>query len=37
MYLAGTKDGGRLYDAFITGELPAIQKRVEEKHEQNNT
>ena len=36
MYLAGTKDGGRVYHAFITGELPAIQKRKEEKHEQNN-
>ena len=27
MYLAGTRDGGRVYHAFITGELPAIQKR----------
>jgi len=36
MYLAGTQDGGRVYHAFITGELPAIQKREEEKHEQNN-
>ena len=36
MYLAGTRDGGRVYHAFITGELPAIQKREEEKHEQNN-
>ena len=36
MYLAGIKDGGRVYHAFITGELPAIQKREEEKHEQNN-
>jgi len=36
MYLAGTRDGGRVYHAFITGELPAIQKRKEEKHEQNN-
>lgn len=29
MYLAGTRDGGRVYHAFITGELPAIQKRKE--------
>ena len=36
MYLAGTRDGGRVYHAFITGELPMIQKRKEEKHEQNN-
>ena len=36
MYLAGIRDGGRVYHAFITGELPAIQKRKEEKHEQNN-
>ena len=33
MYLAGTRDGGRVYHAFITGELPAIQKRVEARHE----
>ena len=32
MYLAGTKDGGRVYHAFITGEMPAIQKSKEEKH-----
>ena len=37
MYLAGTRDGGRVYHAFITGELPAIQKREEERHESNNT
>lgn len=37
MYLAGARDGGRVYHAFITGELPAIQKREEEYHEQNNT
>ena len=24
MYLAGTRDGGRVYHAFITSELPAI-------------
>ena len=37
MYLAGIRDGGRVYHAFITGELPAIQKREEGQHEQNNT
>lgn len=37
MYLAGTRDGGRVYHAFITGELPAIQNREEDEHEQNNT
>ena len=37
MYLAGTRDGGRVYHAFITGELPAIQKREEGQHEQTNT
>ena len=36
MYLAGTRDGGRIYHAFITGELPAIQKREEERHEQTD-
>lgn len=36
MYLAGTRDGGRVYHAFITGELPAIQKREEKRHEQTN-
>ena len=34
MYLAGTRDGGRVYHAFITGELPTIQKREEKQHEQ---
>ena len=34
MYLAGTLDGGRVYHAFITGELPVIQKRKEEQDEQ---
>ena len=33
MYLAGTRDGGRVYHAFVTGELPAIQKREEARHE----
>lgn len=37
IYLAGTQDGGRVYHAFITGELPAIQKREEGQHERNNT
>ena len=36
MYLAGTRDGGRMYHAFITGELPAIQKCEEERHEQTD-
>ena len=36
MYLAGTRDGGRVYHAFITGELPAIQKRKEEQYEQTD-
>jgi len=36
MYLAGTRDGGRVYHAFITGELPAIQKREEGQHEQTD-
>ena len=36
MYLAGTRDGGRVYHAFITSELPTIQKREEEKHEQTD-
>ena len=29
MYLAGARDGGRVYHAFVTGELPSIQKREE--------
>ena len=37
MYLAGTRDGGRVYHAFVTGELPAIRKREGEEHEQNNS
>ena len=36
MYLAGTKDGGRVCHSFITGELPTIQKHEEGQHEQNN-
>ena len=33
MYLAGARDGGRGYHAFVTGELPggAIQERKGEK------
>ena len=33
MYLAGTRDGGRVYHAFITGELPTIQKHKEAANE----
>lgn len=33
MYLAGTRDGGRAYHAFITGELPTIQKHKEDANE----
>ena len=33
MYLAGTRDGGRVYHAFVTGELPTIQKREKRDHE----
>ena len=33
MYLAGTRDGERVYHAFVTGELPTIQKREERDHE----
>ena len=36
MYLAGMQDGGRVYHAFITGELPAIQKHEEGQHEQTD-
>ena len=36
MYLAGIRDGGRVYHAFITGELPAVQKREEEHYEQTD-
>ena len=34
MYLAGARDGGRVYHAFVIGELPTIQKHEEEHHEQ---
>lgn len=33
-YLAGARDGGRIYHALTTGELPTIQKQTEEHHEQ---
>lgn len=36
MYLAGTRDGGRIYHAFVTGELPAIQKHKEDENEKTN-
>ena len=36
MYLAGARDGGRVYHAIITGELPSIQKQ-EEQYEQTDT
>ena len=39
MYLAGARDGGRVYHAFVTGELPggAIQERKGEKrHDATN-
>ena len=36
LYLAGVRDGGRVYYAFTTGELPSIQKQ-EEHHEQTDT
>ena len=32
-YLAGARDGGRLYHAFITGELPTIQKRKDDPND----
>lgn len=35
LYLAGVRDGGRVYHAFTTGELPSIQKQ-EEHHEQTD-
>ena len=34
MYLAGARDGGRIYHAFVTGELHSIQKHEEDAHEQ---
>ena len=37
MYLAGVRDGGRVYHAFITGELPKIQKHKEDTNEDADT
>ena len=37
MYLAGSRDGGRIYHAFVTGELPVIQKHKEDENEKTNT
>ena len=37
MYLAGARDGGRIYHAFVTGELPSIQKHEEDNHEQTDS
>lgn len=37
MYLAGARDGGRVYHAFVTGELPSIQKHEEEHHEKTDS
>ena len=36
MYLAGARDGGRIYHAFVTAELPSIQKHEEVHHEQTD-
>ena len=33
MYLAGIRDGGRVYHAFVTGELPTIHKHKEDANE----
>lgn len=33
MYLAGTRDGGRIYHALTTGELPTIKKQKEDSDE----
>lgn len=32
LYLAGARDGGRIYHALTTGELPTIQKQEEQKN-----
>ena len=37
MYLAGARDGGRIYHAIVTGELPSIQKHEEDNHEQTDS
>lgn len=35
MYLAGARDGGRIYHALTTGELPMIQKQKEDANVQS--
>ncbi len=37
MYLAGARDGGRVYHAFVTSELPAIGKHEGDVHEQTES
>lgn len=37
MYLVGARDGGRIYHAFVTGELLSIQKHEEDNHEQTDS
>ena len=37
MYLAGARDGGRVYHAFFTSELPTIQKHKEDANEDVNS
>ena len=37
MYLAGTRDGGRIYHAFVTSELPTIPKHKEDANEDANS
>ena len=37
MYLAGARDGGRVYHAFVTRELPAIGKQEEDVREQTES
>ena len=37
MYLAGARDGGRVYHAFVTRELPAIGKHKEDVREQTES
>ena len=36
MYLAGARDGGRVYHAVVTGDLPEAQKSKEVQHEQTD-
>ena len=37
IYLAGARDGGRIYHAFVTDKLPSIQKHEEDNHEQTDS